>query len=467
MGIIDTLRGHTSRLMGDQTSLYGKIVRSGSWVTAGHVVEIALRLGSSLILTRLLSPAAFGIMATAQVFLYTATMLSDVGIRSLVITHEDSDDPTFLRTVWTFQALRGAVLAAITAGTGYLLAIAQGQNWLSERISFSEPVLPGSVAALGISFVCEGFKSTNEYVLARDLRQEILVMINVVTKICGTFLTVAIVYWTLSVWGFVYAILLTAALRASLSLFLIPGIDMKPALDREYLRQLVTRGKWLGLNSWTTLVYNTADKVVLGAVFGSQFLGIYTLANTLVEAVRTLLMKVTSSIVLPTVVKVLENGQNASTNLKKLKTVINASHVLMFVAIGVGGPAFVLLAYDARYAGAAVIASILALRVLYAANSVNVAIFERLQDFRFLAINSAWRAGVVLAALYGFASYGYVYLAIAAYASGSLLSAIFAIRRLVTLPFIDKRYELVWLGVFVALLPAPLAAYYLLESTPL
>ena len=66
MGIIDTLRGHTSRLMGDQTSLYGKIVRSGSWVTAGHVVEIALRLGSSLILTRLLSPAAFGIMATAQ-----------------------------------------------------------------------------------------------------------------------------------------------------------------------------------------------------------------------------------------------------------------------------------------------------------------------------------------------------------------------------------------------------------------
>ena len=315
--------------------------------------------------------------------------------------------------------------------------------------------------------MCEGFKSTNEYVLARDLRQEILVMINVVTKICGTFLTVAIVYWTLSVWGFVYAILLTAALRASLSLFLIPGIDMKPALDREYLRQLVTRGKWLGLNSWTTLVYNTADKVVLGAVFGSQFLGIYTLANTLVEAVRTLLMKVTSSIVLPTVVKVLENGQNASTNLKKLKTVINASHVLMFVAIGVGGPAFVLLAYDARYAGAAVIASILALRVLYAANSVNVAIFERLQDFRFLAINSAWRAGVVLAALYGFASYGYVYLAIAAYASGSLLSAIFAIRRLVTLPFIDKRYELVWLGVFVALLPAPLAAYYLLESTPL
>jgi O-antigen/teichoic acid export membrane protein len=68
----------------------------------------ALRLGSNLILTRLLFPEAFGLMALVQVFLTGLQMFSDFGLQASVIRSSPRRGSGFLHTAWTVQILRGA-----------------------------------------------------------------------------------------------------------------------------------------------------------------------------------------------------------------------------------------------------------------------------------------------------------------------------------------------------------------------
>jgi O-antigen/teichoic acid export membrane protein len=93
--------------------------------------ENILRLGSNLILTRLLFPEAFGLMALVTVFLTGLKMFSDFGLNASIIRSARGDDPIFLQTAWTVQILRGVMLWLISVmlagpGRGLLRRAAPG-----------------------------------------------------------------------------------------------------------------------------------------------------------------------------------------------------------------------------------------------------------------------------------------------------------------------------------------------------
>ncbi|MEM6857720.1 MAG: oligosaccharide flippase family protein [Pseudomonadota bacterium] len=372
--------------LGDSSSLRGKVFQSASWVSAGYVAEMVLRLGSSLILTRLLSPAAFGIMATAQVFLYTAIMLSDVGIRSLVITNERSDDPEFLRTVWTFQIVRGVVLATIVALLGQGLGVAQRLGYLAPQNSFADPMLPAIIAALGVTLAFAGLNSTNEHVMARDLRQDILVKLETSTKILSTFITVGAVWTTRSVWGFVYAALIVAVLRAVLSMLIVPGPRMTFAWNRNDIHYLINRGKWIGVSSWATLARNLADKVLIGSFFGSSVLGLYALALTLSDALHSLMEKATKAIALPVLVEMLRTKKP---NVMKIFFQIRGSIFLGSACIGVSifslSSFIVEVIYDPRYNESGLVLAALSLKYFIFHFLINLEFMRARGNFAYVA----------------------------------------------------------------------------------
>lgn len=379
-------------------------MRSGSWITVGYGVEMVLRLGPSLILTRLLSPAAFGIMATAQVFLYTAVMLSDVGIRSLVITYERSDDPTFLRSVWTFQIVRGLVLAFVVALFGQLLGLAQAEGFLGPDNSFSEPMLPAMIAVLGVTLALDGLRSTNEHILARDLRQDRLVKLETGTKIAGAFVTVLAVWFTRSVWGFIYAALIVAVLRSGLSLLIIPGAKMGFCWDKTHIGYMISRGKWIGVSSWTTLTNSLADKILIGAFFGSQTLGLYTLAFSLADALHSLMDRTVRAVALPAIWNLLDRGQEAfDRGYRMLRGSVQAVSSVLGFTLTFAGPMLVSHLYDHRYQMAGSFLMLLAMKYLIFHLWLNRFVMEAKGKFRLLAgfnmigTMLLWAAGYLLA----------------------------------------------------------------------
>ena len=61
-------------------SLFARALRGGALTAGSYAFTQALRLASNLILTRLLFPEAFGLMALVSVVLVGLAMFSDVGI---------------------------------------------------------------------------------------------------------------------------------------------------------------------------------------------------------------------------------------------------------------------------------------------------------------------------------------------------------------------------------------------------
>src|SRR5687768_15639721 len=92
------------------TSLRDRAVRGVVWTVGGTAAAMLLRFGSSLILTRLLMPELFGLMAIVSVIFQGLLMFSDLGTGTAIIQNERGDEEPFYNTAWTMQVIRGAVL---------------------------------------------------------------------------------------------------------------------------------------------------------------------------------------------------------------------------------------------------------------------------------------------------------------------------------------------------------------------
>ena len=84
-----------------------RFARGSSWAAINYVVSYSLRLGSNLVLWRLLYPDAFGLMAIVNTIMTGLAMFSDVGIAQTVVQNERGEEPDFLNTIWTLQVVRG------------------------------------------------------------------------------------------------------------------------------------------------------------------------------------------------------------------------------------------------------------------------------------------------------------------------------------------------------------------------
>ena len=59
-----------------------RVILAGGWVIASHAGSQILRLASNLIMTRLLVPDLFGLMALANTILFGLVLFSDLGLQS-------------------------------------------------------------------------------------------------------------------------------------------------------------------------------------------------------------------------------------------------------------------------------------------------------------------------------------------------------------------------------------------------
>lgn len=85
-------------------SFASRALGSGAWSMANFGLGQIMRLASNLVLTRILSPDDFGLMALVGSFLIGLNMFSDMGLGPSIMQSKRGDDPAFLDTAWTKKA---------------------------------------------------------------------------------------------------------------------------------------------------------------------------------------------------------------------------------------------------------------------------------------------------------------------------------------------------------------------------
>src|SRR5262245_40959484 len=150
-------------------SLKQRVLYAGIWSLVGYGVGQAIRFGSNLLMTRLLVPDMFGVMAIATIVLIGLAMFSDLGLRPNIVQSRRGDDSDFLNTAWVVQILRGIILWLFAIGIAVVIALSGWLDIVPKARVYADPRLPYVIGILSVAVLINGFNSTKLFEASRNL----------------------------------------------------------------------------------------------------------------------------------------------------------------------------------------------------------------------------------------------------------------------------------------------------------
>lgn len=344
-------RAHQFSRSSPAHSLRQLVLRGTAWTLAGYGAAQLLRFGSNLILTRVLFPELFGLMALVTMFLVGLALLSDVGLGLSVVQNRRGNEPAFLNTTWTVQVARGFILWLAS----FALAIPFAEF-------YNQPVLRGLVPVAAFGVLLAGFNATSLFTLKRELRLGTLTKIELGAQASGIAVMLVWAWLAPSVWALAAGGIVNALYKLIASHRVSGQVRNRFTWDADAARAIWTFGKWIFLSSAITFFAEQSDRLMLGKVVPLDVLGVYGIALTFAEIPRQVTLAVAGNVLFPALSSLRELPRPAlrdKLSKNRLRVLyLLAPVVLVFAGLG---DYLVRSLYDTRYWQAAWMLPLLAL----------------------------------------------------------------------------------------------------------
>lgn len=372
-----------------QSRLMRSSALSGSLVLgATHVAKIALRLMSSVILTRLLYPEAFGYMAIVMSAVTIIALSTDIGIKPFMIRYPHQLSQSMENVIWTLKLLRGFVLY------GFMIAISG-----PFADFYGDQKIENLLKIVATSSLLAAMSPLSLYWAEKEKRFSFVAGAEFVAFVAQTVSVLIITAIFKSYWCLAFGAVVNA-----LTLFLIASHMSgykypKLSLDWEHIKEIWGFIKWITFGSLIFVVVMQADRFVIGKVFTAQMLGFYAIALTIAEALSTMAQNIATRIGFPTWADARKRGvvKRSFSEFSRVFIPITgmASGALLFLADHI-----IDILYDDRYAIAGSLLAILCLRTVLVSvltTSVDLLVVEGRSRAMFTAnvIRLIWVVGMV------------------------------------------------------------------------
>ena len=335
----------------------------GTMITLGGTAgQQFLRLLSNLLLTRLLFPEAFGLMALVQTFTTGLQLFSDIGLRPSIIQNKRGEEPDFLNTAWTMQIIRGAVLWLGSCLLAWPIASFYG----NDQIIWLLPVV-------GLNALIQGFTTTKGMVASRNLKLGLLTAIGLITQVIGLVVTAWMAWIWPSVWSLAIGGLVSSVVIVWAGHRFMPGIPNRLHWEPSAAHELMQFGRFILLSTVATFFSTQGDKLFLGRIVSLADLGIYNIAFFLSVFPSMLGGMVADRILFPLYREI--PPSKGPQNLRKIgraRNLMTGGLIGMYATLSLISVPLVGLLYDERYVAAGPMLMVLALVLTALASAVVV-----------------------------------------------------------------------------------------------
>jgi teichuronic acid exporter len=293
------------------------------WAITGTGVQNVVRLLTTLVLARLISPADFGLMAAATSVVGLTDVFAQIGVGSALVQLPRLE-ARHLATGSTISLIFGATFCLST----FLLAPALAQF-------FHTDALADLLRTLAFLFPLRALAVVSTSMLRRNLKFRQIAFSEVVA-FTSSYGGVAIVLGLLhfGVWALASALLADGVIRTGIALWLSPP-PWRLGRDLAAARQLVSRGVSFTLAQIFSMVALKGDNVVVGRWLGPESLGFYSRAYTLMTIPVDLLSSITQRVLFPAMSKLQGDTARLTNTYKRGISLLAVSllplGVLMFV----------------------------------------------------------------------------------------------------------------------------------------
>jgi len=316
------------------------LVRGVTWTGGIKGITLLLSWASTIIVARILSPADYGLVAMATVYIGLTTMITDFGLGSAIVALPD------LSGELAAQLHAVATLVGIVAfGLSCLVAVPLSRF-------FGSPNLAPVVIVLSTALVLDSLRVVPTSILARELRFKFLSILEGLKVLIAVALTLALALWGAAHWALVLGNVFAAL---GVTLFVLTRLPQRFARPRfRTLKSTLAFSSHFLMGQLAWYGYSNADFVVAGRVLGGTALGQYTLAWTLTSAPADKIMAVFGR-VMPTMLAAVQRDSAA---LKRYFFLFTETLGILIVPASAGlalvAPDFVLLVFGSKWAAAVV-----------------------------------------------------------------------------------------------------------------
>lgn len=245
-----------------------KSARGGAAAILAQVAAMALQLGTTFILARLLSPTDYGLQAMVLTLTAFFSLFRDAGLSLAVVQRENLTHEQISTLFWINVGLGTFLMVVVAAAGPFLVAF------------YKEPRLLWLTIASASTFFFSSLCVQHRALLDRAMRFTTSAKIDVLTCVIGSVVAISMAalgcgYWSLICQNISIPVASMIALWIAM-----PWAPGRPRWAPE-LRPLIRFGGTITLNSVIVyLAYNT-EKILLGRSWGAAPLGIYTRAYQL------------------------------------------------------------------------------------------------------------------------------------------------------------------------------------------
>lgn len=331
-------------------SLRDRALSSGAVLLAGEAYSNLLRLLANLLMTRLLYPEAFGVMLVINIVFSALAMLSDVGVRSAIISKTGDLDQNFINVAYTVMVVRGFVLGLVAILIAKPIAV-----WYEHPALF-ELLLLASLAPM-----ISGFTSPYPRIAEKQINLGRVTLWQVMSQTAALAITVTWLLIHPTVWALAANGVVSAVILCITSFMLFDSAGLKIEWDQTIVRELFHFGKWVLLGTALTFMGRQGDSLIVSRFLNLEVLGVFSIAISFAKLLEMIGERLSWGLLFPVYSEMKTTDESFASRSKKLRLGVYALCFPAVLVLSIGGRELIDFLYDPRYEAAGWMLEVMAL----------------------------------------------------------------------------------------------------------
>lgn len=299
------------------------VVNSTKWTTITEVMAKLVSPITSMLLARLLTPDAFGVVATITMVISFTEIFTSAGFGKYIVQHEFVDDveqeqcanvafwSNFVMSLfaWLIIAIFCESIATLVGSPGYGLG----------------------VAIAGANIPIAAFSSIQSSLYSRKFDFKTLFYRRLIGIIVPLVVTVPLAFIVRNYWALLGG---TLATNISNAIFLTLRSDWRPRWYYKWsqLKMMISFSVWSIVESLTIWATSYADIFIVGTYLSAYYIGIYKTSMTTVNQFTSIITAATGPVLFSALCRLQNDSVGFESMLLKFQKIVS----ILVVPIGVG-----------------------------------------------------------------------------------------------------------------------------------
>lgn len=248
--------------------------------------SLALAVGSSMVIARLLTPAEIGVFSVTMVLLMFVAAVRDMGAGQYLIQERDLTTER-IRAVWAVQLGLGLGLACLVLLASYPVAI-----------FYNEPRMRNIMLVVALNYAINPFGSLTYAWLMREMRFESIALMRFSAGVSGALVSVWMAWKNYGPISLAFGSLASTLANALMAIYFRPkSFPWLPGM-RE-IRRVLVFGSKLTVSTIITILSGSAPELLLGKLQSLTAAGLYSRSSGLVGMFHRLFVEAVGAVCLP------------------------------------------------------------------------------------------------------------------------------------------------------------------------